>query len=191
MLKHTLLATATSLIAFAAQAQSTTVNYVNIGYPSTITVTPRVASDDPTHLAFVVDLNDETISSFHVDTNLSGEQHYGQTQARSTHDLTGPTVVYSTLVGAWTFEGNGGSFGWQSTRNQDKYQGLWVFEVSNANFNSNTQFTYWFDRAEPTGTSTVPEPASWAMALGALGVIALKRPRPSSDAQAAKGSAER
>lgn len=176
MFKHALLATATSLLAFTAQAQSTSVTYVNIGYPATITVTPRVASDDPTHLAFVVDLNDETISSFHVESSLTGEQHYGQTKARSTDDLTGPTVVYSTLVGAWTFEAQGGSFAWQSIRNQDKYQGLWVFEVSNANFDSNTQFTYWFDRAEPSGTSTVPEPAGWAMALGALGVIAGARP---------------
>jgi len=172
MFKQLLAASAGFVLALSVQAQG--YDYINIGYPATITVTQQPESD-PTRRTFVVDLNDDKIASFHVQSSLVGEQHYGQTRARSTPDLTGPTIEWSTLVGAWTFSAQEGSFAWQSEINRDRYQGLWVFEVSNVNFTADTTFTYWFDYATPSGTvvTPIPEPSTYVLMLSTLGVMAL------------------
>lgn len=143
--------------------------YVDIKYPPTITVTKESDQDNSHHVRFIVDLNSEKISSFHVKSSLTGDLHY------IAHDAyTLDFIDYTTIIGAWQFEAdNNGSFGWQSTYNHDaSYGEHYVFEITSDLVTEDTTYQYSFDLKVP-----VPEANTEAMLLVGLGFISVMAKR--------------
>lgn len=134
-------------IAFLLCASSITgLAQVNIGYPSDILVRPGT---DGSEVLFCVSVNDRSIASFHVTSDLTGEQHYGGAQAGHTdgNPFGGGPFVITYFSGQWIFSADGPAFGWQSDANHDLPAGYkFIFKVQNPNFNANTKFSYSFDR---------------------------------------------
>lgn len=113
-------------------------------------------------IAFLVNLNSYQISSFHVESNLAGEQHYDTKIVGWTfYDLGDPVIsITSYSTENWVFDADGGDFWWQNFENVSNggnpdYK--LIFRLQNSNFNDESTFRYYIDQ--------VPEPATISLLI--------------------------